>query len=261
MKQCPYCNQEFEKHAIYANHVRWCKANPKFELILKSTQDKIALTTTIKQCIKQSSLKLFHVKCSYCQTELQVKEHENLHPLKSKYFCSRSCANTHEVSDKHKLKTQQSILRFNIKNNTTRKCEQCGTPSPNKRYCDRCLNDRKEKKQQKLTFTAKRSTTAQIYRYACAFNFALNAYPDKFDFGLIEQHGWYRPANSKQPNLSGVSRDHMVSIRYGLDNGIPPEIISHPANCQLLRHNENQAKNAKCKITLAELQERILAWK
>ena len=97
------------------------------------------------------------------------------------------------------------------------------------------------------------------YRQACVFKFALNDYPDEFDFSLIEKYGWYRPKN-RGNNLNGISRDHMVSVRYGFDNDIDPEIISHPANCQLMRHKENVSKHIYCEITLEELQERIEVW-
>lgn len=97
------------------------------------------------------------------------------------------------------------------------------------------------------------------YKWAASFKFALSDYPNRFDFGLIEQFGWYAAAN-KGNNLGGVSRDHMVSVKYGFENNIPPEHIAHPANCCLVRHNENAAKNAKCNITYEELLHRIEHW-
>jgi hypothetical protein len=99
----------------------------------------------------------------------------------------------------------------------------------------------------------------QTYRKACKFNFSLNSYPDRFNFSLIGQYGWYSPSNKKN-NMGGVSRDHMLSVRDGFQQGIPPEIISHPANCQLLRHCDNISKNKKSVITYEQLLERIKSW-
>lgn len=46
----------------------------------------------------------------------------------------------------------------------------------------------------------------------------------------------------------------------GFINKIDPEIISHPANCMLLRHNDNVSKGKKCGITLDELIDKIKNW-
>ena len=89
---------------------------------------------------------------------------------------------------------------------------------------------------------------------------SLKDYPEEFDFSLIESYGWYSPINSDKPNLSGVSRDHMVSVKYGWENNIDPKIISHPANCRLLLQSENVSKSSNCSITYEELLQRIEAW-
>ena len=105
----------------------------------------------------------------------------------------------------------------------------------------------------------KRSNVISDYRKDCAFKFNLAAYSAEFDFTLIEQHGWYKPKN-KGDNLGGVSRDHLVSVRYGFDNNLPSEHLSHPANCALLRHGDNVSKGVKNSITYEELLERIKVW-
>ena len=99
----------------------------------------------------------------------------------------------------------------------------------------------------------------RIYRNACAFKFALNDYPEEFDFGLIEKYGWYSPSNKKN-NLGGISRDHMYSVKEGFENNVNPDLLSHPANCKLLIHNDNVSKHKASSITLDELKERIASW-
>ena len=87
----------------------------------------------------------------------------------------------------------------------------------------------------------------------------MNTYPNEFDFSLIEKNGWYKAKNHGD-NLNGVSRDHMYSIMEGFRNNIDPDIISHPANCKLLLHNDNVSKSDNCSITIDELKKRINEW-
>ena len=87
----------------------------------------------------------------------------------------------------------------------------------------------------------------------------MNDYPDEFDFELIEQYGWYK-AKNRGNNLNGVSRDHMYSVKEGFLNKVDPKILAHPANCRLIRHNDNVSKGSKSTITLEQLLERIRIW-
>ena len=97
------------------------------------------------------------------------------------------------------------------------------------------------------------------YRQLCKFRFALNDYPDEFNFGLIEEYGWYQAKNNGD-NPNGVSRDHRYSISEGFKNRIDPYYISHPANCKLMRHHDNNKKDRECSITLEELIKAIEEW-
>jgi hypothetical protein len=76
---------------------------------------------------------------------------------------------------------------------------------------------------------------------------------------MIEKYGWYS-AKNKGDNPNGVSRDHIISVRWAFDNGVEPKWISHPANCQLLRHNDNVSKGKKKSISLQELINKIEEW-
>ena len=88
------------------------------------------------------------------------------------------------------------------------------------------------------------------------YKYLLNSYPEEFDFSLIEKYGWYK-AKNRGNNLNGVSRDHIYSRDKGFENLIDPYIISHPANCQLLIHTDNESKNCKCDMSIEELVEFI----
>ena len=97
------------------------------------------------------------------------------------------------------------------------------------------------------------------YRADCKFNFNLSDYPEEFNFQLVTEHGWYS-AKNRGNNIYGVSRDHMLSVRYGFDNNIDPKILAHPANCRLMLHSDNVSKLSKCSITLEDLLNKIATW-
>lgn len=111
----------------------------------------------------------------------------------------------------------------------------------------------------KRNYNTRNSTEYQVYKANCQFKFNLLDYPNEFDFTLIEKYGWYKAKNHGD-NLNGISRDHMVSIKFGFKNNIDYNIINHPANCKLMRHNDNVSKHSNCSITIDELLCRINRW-
>jgi hypothetical protein len=91
----------------------------------------------------------------------------------------------------------------------------------------------------------------ETYYKACKFR--IKDYSCIEGYHLLLKFGWYHPIKNK----SGVSRDHRYSIYDGWANKIPPEIISHPANCQLMLHKDNVLKQKSSSITIEELYERV----
>lgn len=61
-----------------------------------------------KQTIK-NRWKIFTVKCFKCNKEIQISEYDTDEPKKEKYYCSRSCANSHIRTEESKKKTSDSI--------------------------------------------------------------------------------------------------------------------------------------------------------
>lgn len=117
----------------------------------------------------------------------------------------------------------------------------------NRLYCDGC------------------QPNVALYRNRCNFRFNVYDYPDRFDLSLIAKHGWYSPTgkhgkNRAKMNLTGVSRDHLFTISDGFRLKVDPMIMSHPANCRLMLHTENNVKNGKSSITLSELLDRVNGW-
>ena len=205
------------------------------------------------------------MKCENCS-----KEHDGSYG--SGRFCSSKCArgfSTKEKRDEINRKVSAKVtgrkqskerrLKTSGKNHPNwkggysvleeRVCLECGSfyKRPSKNFCSKECWIKNNKKIR---------TEWQQYQKECAFKFNIYDYPDWFDLSLIEKFGWYSAAN-RGNNLEGVSRDHMISVKYGFRNGISSELISHPANCQLMQHTLNNTKKTQCSITLNELEERI----
>lgn len=217
-------------------------------------------------------IKEFRVKCSHCETVISIKEREQEFPKKKRYFCNRSCASAYSSSqhwtDEKKVEVQQNPeygfrnkerLNNALKHKQPKqhkkkfKCNQCKTEieSYTKRvFCSLSCRS---------AFRKANTDKKRQYYIASQFNFNLANFPNEFDFSLIQQYGWYSPTN-KRNNLKGVSRDHKVSVHYGFTHKIDPNIIKHPANCQLLLHADNKNKHTNCSITFQQLLEDIEKW-
>lgn len=77
------------------------------------------------------------------------------------------------------------------------------------------------------------------------------------DQTLLEAVGIFNSST----NLNGCERDHKFSRMDGFVNGVFPEILRHPANCQLLTHSDNSSKREKSWITKEELFSSIRCYK
>ena len=261
---CKYCGKLFKniEGRVFSNHVRWCDKNPK---------DKTEYFRNIKEKLNQNivnrfgELKTFKVTCFKCGKEFEVQEREKTFPKREKYFCSKSCANSHIKSKESKEKISKGLYEFYAKIKKNKNCKYCGKEIPYNvkyKFCsDECRRKWKFEYylNKHVTDIDKEKFLIRKYRNDCSFQFNLADYPDKFDFDLIRKYGWYKPKNHGN-NLGGVSRDHMYSVMDGYIHNVDPKIISHPANCRLIRHTDNMSKGGKSCITLEELLERIENW-
>lgn len=201
---------------------------------------------------KQSDVDLYcknEKTCKQCNTILSYEKR------KSK-FCSLSCSasfnNKNSWADIRKIAHSISMKEWWVRKHpikkakviTERTCKICKTNSLNKRkqICEPC----------KFNYY-------HVYRPLCEFKFDPKKYPNKFDLSVFSKNGYYSPSN-KRNNLTGVSRDHLYTVKDGFDNKIDPEIIKHPANCSLVVHTSNQSKGRNSSITLVELLSRIKEW-
>jgi len=198
-------------------------------------------------------------KLEECNNDIPYEYRENLYCSKD---CSKKVININRKGLKYNI-TEESLIKYrqsasiNFKHTNNnydenpKECKFCqgkiSFENRRRKFCsDICQKEFKRKDKDVL----------QCYRTDCNFKFSLNDYPDEFDFTLIEKYGWYSPSNKKN-NLGGVSRDHMFSIKEGFEQGIDPKLLSHPANCKLMIHNENVSKNKTSSISIIELLQRI----
>ena len=184
--------------------------------------------------------------CTHCRSALPYNK-------KSYKFCSRSCSAStanlvpgrkHGPTAKEKYPYSKVVFKF-------------------------CYYANKWYSNKNSTGTTRQISpfvkTAKEKYYANAkFKFNVFNYPEEFDLPLLEKHGWYSCPGKKRKydtkNITGVSRDHIISVSYGFANNIDPAIISHPANCKIMLHEENKQKHSKCGITIEELLLKISAW-
>ena len=223
--------------------------------------DKVSYTFKQKKKKKEEEYLKSPNCCKECN---QVIPFDKIHD--NSIFCSGSCRTSYnntirEVTWGDKIRegvnryiTENGYFGVVLKKVTSRKqtpikeCPNCNLVFQKKtKYC---------KNECRREYERKNMEEYQKYRLDCNFKFNLSDYKDEFDFSLVEEYRWYSPTN-KNNNISGVSRDHMLSVREGFENGIDPNIISHPANCRLMIHSENISKNKKSIITLDELIDRI----
>jgi len=243
---CEYCENNFSpKRTNYKNPRRFCST----------------------KCGNTSRNKKILIQCIVCSKETTNPK-----------FCSKSCAGmfnnanrTRESRSNQFSKLNNTLLKKRISriNNIA-----LSNKEPRKSYIHPLTIAgpytpiiKNTCKQSRLIFYFKTKrkfhpsvlSDRENYYRQCKFTFSISQFPLWFDGSLIEQHGWYSTPGSRKgiKNLNGVSRDHMISINYGYTNNIDPKLISHPANCQLIQHSQNNKKNSKCSITIQELERRI----
>ena len=189
---------------------------------------------------------------------------------KSGIFCSRTCANSRGPrTEEFKRKVSEKLTGFKLSDEQCQKVKdnRWGKTYQSKIKISCCLNCEQEFEtyNQKLCccsrkcreeFNQRNRTAFENYYKKCKFTFNVYQYDKWFDLTLLEQCGWYK-AKNRGDNLDGISRDHKFSVKEGFINNIDPRLISHPANCELKKHRENQSKHTKCSLTLEQLIEEI----
>lgn len=257
LKKCQFCLKEIEvkNGKVFSNHVRWCDKNPNYLTIkekFKAKLNKIIQDKSEKRFKEYKENPRLCVNClnpipfeckerfKYCKRPNCIIEAKRF----AESFCNRDKIRELNCYICDKVFITKSFIG-------KMKCSSCR---------ERIEKEEENRKLENIRIIKERSENLiSTYRTMSLFKFSLKDFPDEFDFDLIRKYGFYSPKNKKN-NLGGVSRDHLVSVKYGFENNVDPRIIGHPANCELRIHNENISKGTKCKISLEDLMERIKRW-
>lgn len=251
-KYCNFCNKwvEFDRHVEWMSHRRLCSPY---------TNKKISESVR-KYCNKVNPISAYVLKCIRCGNiyvlELTKKKYE-----KGKYrkHCSYQCSNSRVQTPEMNESRRKKIAIKKI-------CPVCKNIHRRART-KFCSNICKSKYDEIRKIEKVRLRSIQIqykneitnYRWRCTFRFDITNYPDKFDLSLIDKYGWYT-SHGDNRNVSGISRDHMVSVKYGYEHDIDPNVLSHPANCKLMTHSKNSSKSSDNLMNIGELLTKIKLW-
>lgn len=260
---CIICQKETNNKGINTHYERAHLKQKIFSSGNNGKYDVVAQKAKARKLDRIQSYRLSPKSCKQCDTIIPYEQRNN-------FYCSHSCraksVNTGRVlSQAWKTSIQHGRQKFletyHYKDPPTKTliCKTCNktkeVPKSSKRiFCSRTCTYQHRTKQANLG-----KTPIQVYRKACQFKFNLADFSNEFDFSLVEQYGWYK-AKNRGNNLTGVSRDHCISIRYGYEHNIPAEHIAHPANCKLMQHTENMKKNTDIEFSYEELLAKIADW-
>lgn len=222
------------------------------------------------------SVKSVVVKCTRLKLSLFIIYRENINclgcnkeinSLKShkRKFCSRSCSVSYNnsikvISETQKENVRQSLRKYHTNKNKNKEVNNLNKKNRVVEYkeCKNC-NSQISKARRTICDTC-RISYYSYYRPSAAFKFSIKEFGflfSKEEIDLISLHGMYSASN-RGGNICGVSRDHKYSVKSGFKNKIHPNIISHPANCELMLHKQNNKKNSDNSISYQDLKSNIL---
>lgn len=206
-------------------------------------------------------------------------------PGTGKIFCGTSCSASYtnkqrgprseetkkkiknSVSEYYKLKPKKTkIVSVKIKN-TIHKIKTPKMPKVTGEFsklftcsCKHCKTKfvSRIKKQYCLKHRNLYSTSSKS---GYKFTFNVYHYPDLFDLDLLNSTGWFSPGgHAGKWNIDGLSRDHKVSVTEAIANNYDPYYITHPLNCELMPHSQNNSKKTNSSITYSELKKLVDAY-
>lgn len=266
---CLHCKREMSQKGLFTHFLHKHSSTEDSEKMLKGInqygKDWHVVHDRIISDKRTETIEKYNndpKQCKYCDIILDYSKRGNK-------FCSSSCActfnNLHSSPNrkhgprptKPKLPKKVRIVKLKIikpiRSKSTKwennlvgkfsplyrcKCRQCNTIFMSRR---------------KQIFCIEHLAGYKAARTRFLFSFNIYKFPDLFDVALIEQYGWYSPGNRGPANPNGISRDHKVSISESIKNDYDPYYITHPLNCELMRHSQNKSKYMRSSIEYSEL--------
>ena len=234
MIECPTCHKYYKNYRSFHRH----KSTIHPEQI-KQVDDRVATYNHSP------------VLCEQCNAPLPYNKRRSK-------FCNHSCAALFNNQQRdytnarntwrQKLGQLRSDLPLLPRRRHSKECPTCHQMFigvAHQKYCAPTCNLTKAGKIQ--------------YRTLCTFTLNPTDHAHLYKFDLIKTNGWYTPANKGTYNPGGVTWDHLYRVEDGFVNHVSPEIMSHPANAEMVTWKENIARKTS-KITLNQLLERIRSY-
>jgi predicted nucleic acid-binding Zn ribbon protein len=196
---------------------------------------------------------LYNKECLHCKQNFSV-----IAKRKKQKFCSPVCSTTY----RRKYEYHTHCVNCGISLDKDQKkfcCQSCSAIYTNKIRDKTSRRKQRESLLKTLKITGKaRTREKETYKRNCAFK-------KWTDYDLLKIKGNELLAEYKMycPNkniIVGVVLDHMYSISDGYKNKIDPNIIAHPANCEIMLNEKNCKKGSKSSISYQELLDRIKSW-
>jgi hypothetical protein len=260
--KCSFCNKELE---IYPSQKRYkthfcdvnCKANfQKNKQLSEETKSKISKKTSGKN-------NGMFGKNHSTQTKEQISK-SSIEKYKSNPDLKFICGNSR--LSKEDRKKAGRIWRSNIdyskfigKKLSKETKEKIGKKSKEKFTTEYLIKQRKKFEGLGLWISLEEKDDYLFYKDLSNWNDKIfDRISDKNQINLLNEHRVFNVYNNKK----GVVRDHMYSRWSGFNEKVFPEILRHPANCEILLHADNLRKKRgwvtdKDSIILEDLFKRI----
>jgi hypothetical protein len=246
MKECPYCTKIFQSYKSWHRHKTLSHPDQIKQPGWQSRQYQLA-PHPCKSCSNTLTFEQYHHGGQYCSSSCSASATNKIREADPEY--KQQIQNTwrNKLGVLNRDKTKEQKIRKTTEYKIEMVCPTCSISflkrSSKQKYCHPTCNPTK---------------TAKIqYRTRCKFKLNPKDHADLYNFELIKSNGWYSASNSKAGyNPDGVTWDHLYRIEDGFKNHVHPEIMSHPANAEMITWRENQ-KRKSSQITLDELKLRI----
>lgn len=245
---CSHCNKCFASIMSLTGHKRM------HGISNGTTTNLMCCCIITKKEMQVRHLKKYQlnlVNCKQCNKPFDAKE-------KTQLFCSHSCSATHNntlrgpMSEETKDKIRNSASKKISKR--TKKIEVVGLYS--KIFLCKCRHC-------KITFISRikkqycedhRSIYSESSKSGFKFTFNVYHYPALFNLASLTEVGWFSPGGKAGKwNPNGLSRDHKISVNDAIKNNYNPYYITHPLNCEIMPHSQNNKKKTNSSLTYSEL--------
>jgi hypothetical protein len=235
------------------NHVYCCVIDTNEKIKASTLDTYIRDLKNCAHCNKPFRSRFNAIYCSHSCSASNSNTTRAPIKVKQKTFTCKTCGHV-EIADGRASKKKCSACEIQTKINPVEKNgEHCKLSTNTCAHCSKIFVSRRKRKYCE-DHISMYSESAK-----CGYKFRFNVfhYPDLFDIALIQQHGFFCPggrySKDGKTNPNGLSRDHRVSVNEAIRNNYDPYYVSHPVNCEIMFHHENNRKKTKSSITYEEL--------